>query len=412
MVRAALANNRGASSSLGERDQQRIEVIDRVLERLGASATADRARLLALAALERNFGSPLSERLALAEEAVAAGRACGDAAALAWALQRPTLAITHPRTLAVRTAWLDEACTIVDRLDDPAAQYWAHSDASVVAMQRADGDAFDAHFTRADDIAAQVPDTSIRWDCAFHRAWLTGLRGDVAAFDRLAEVALTLGLESGEPDAFGLYGGQLVTVREYQGRLHEVVPLIEEALVDSPGLPVYRAVLATAKAHAGEHAEVRTLLTDAAADGFPMPEDNMWATGITCWAAAAARSGVATVAPALRSILAPYHDQVVHTGATFLPAFAHWLGLLDHLVGDHDTADAWFTEAHDLHQRVRSPILVAHTQAAWAALLADRHQGDDHDRASEMAQAALAAGTAGGYGYVEADARAVLERLA
>ena len=65
----------------------------------------------------------------------------------------------------------------------------------------------------------------------------------------------------------------------------------------------------------------------------------------------------------------------------------------------------------ELHQRVQSPILVAETHAAYAALLADRGRGDDYDRARTVARAALDATTAGGYGYVEADALAVLERL-
>jgi hypothetical protein len=90
---------------------------------------------------------------------------------------------------------------------------------------------------------------------------------------------------------------------------------------------------------------------------------------------------------------------------------AHYLGLLDRLLGDLDSAEECFTEALDLHERVRSPILVAHTHAAWAALLPDRDQGDDRTRAREMAEHALAAATAGGYGYAERDAHAVLEQL-
>jgi hypothetical protein len=86
--------------------------------------------------------------------------------------------------------------------------------------------------------------------------------------------------------------------------------------------------------------------------------------------------------------------------------------MLDHLIGDYDTAENWFTEALALHERVRSPVLVAQTNYACAALLADRGRDDDHERAHQMASAALDAATAGGYGYVEADARAVLNASA
>jgi hypothetical protein len=62
-------------------------------------------------------------------------------------------------------------------------------------------------------------------------------------------------------------------------------------------------------------------------------------------------------------------------------------------------------------RRTESPLLTAYTDAAWAALLADRDQGDDRTRAREMAEHALAAATAGGYGYAERDTHAVLEQL-
>ena len=117
-------------------------------------------------------------------------------------------------------------------------------------------------------------------------------------------------------------------------------------------------------------------------------------------------------APFLRERLLPYHDQIVTTGPTFYPAVCLFLGLLDHLSGRYDDAEQWFSQALQLHERVRSPLLIAHTHAAWAALLADRDQHDDHTRARVMAQQALDAATAGGYGYIETDARAVLTRLA
>jgi hypothetical protein len=50
-------------------------------------------------------------------------------------------------------------------------------------------------------------------------------------------------------------------------------------------------------------------------------------------------------------------------------------------------------------------------RAAYAALLAERNRHDDGHRALTMARAAIEVSAAGGYRYVEADARAVLERL-
>ena len=57
---------------------------------------------------------------------------------------------------------------------------------------------------------------------------------------------------------------------------------------------------------------------------------------------------------------------------------------------------------------MESPLLVAYTHAAWVELAADRGEAT---RARELAEAALAAAVQGGYGYIERDALAVLDRL-
>jgi len=69
---------------------------------------------------------------------------------------------------------------------------------------------------------------------------------------------------------------------------------------------------------------------------------------------------------------------------------SHYLGLLDHLLGDLARAEEHLAEALEFHECIRSPILVAQTQAALAA---------------------LDAATARGYGDIEADARTALDRL-
>src|SRR5258708_14079658 len=134
-------------------------------------------------------------------------------------------------------------------------------------------------------------------------------------------------------DAFGLYAGTVLKIRAFQGRAHEMVALVEQAADDNPGVPAFRAALAIAKARAGDHDDVQTMLAAAAADGFPMPEDISWSTGIALWAEAATLSRAPQVAPSLRSLLLPYHDQIVDGGSAFYQAIAHYLGLLDHLLG-------------------------------------------------------------------------------
>ncbi|MBX3287174.1 MAG: AAA family ATPase [Actinobacteria bacterium] len=411
LARAVLANNRGWNSSTGVVDTDRIEMIDRALARVGPEPTGERARLQALASVERLYSSPLAERVALADEAVTTARHAGDPAALVATLRLSSLGVAHPSTLVQRTSWADEGLAITEQIGEPFERYFALATAADVAFERADGDALDAHWAAAEDIAARVPDTSIQWNRRFKGAWIAGLRGDLRSYEQLAEAALTYGTEQGQPDAFGIYAVQLANLRWHQGRSHEMVPLLEQASVDQPGnAPATIAALAVAHAHTGGHDAARALITDAAVEGFLMPEDIAWSTGICCWTFAAWLTSCADVAPALRAMFLPYHDQITGYGSGFQLSVAHYLALLDQLLGDHDAAEARFIEALELHHRVRSPLLVANTHAAYARLLADRGR-DDHDRARTMARAALDAAIAGGYGYVEADARDVLARL-
>jgi class 3 adenylate cyclase/tetratricopeptide (TPR) repeat protein len=411
LVKAVLANNRGYQSAIGVTDHGRIAAIDRALERIGNTPSGDRARLLALSAAERLYLVELDERLSLAKQAVAVARASGDRAALAWALERPFTSITHPSTLELRLAWSDEGCEIADELGEPAMQYWANVNGHVAAVERADDDAIADHLRQLVALAARVPHATIRWNITFHRAKIAGLHGDLAEYERLAEAAFALGIESGQPDAMTIYGAQLVNVRRKQGRLHELIPLVEQALADTPALHVFRAVLAEAHALAGNTDQARRMLDEDRTAGFPMPDDTGWSTGLASWAETAVRVGAVDVARLLRERLLPYHDQIVTTGATIHPAVCHFLGLLDHLTGRYDDAEQWFIEALQLHERVRSPLFIAQTRAARAGLLADRNQHDDHSRARVIAQQALDTAIAGGYGYIEADARIVLARL-
>ena len=142
-----------------------------------------------------------------------------------------------------------------------------------------------------------------------------------------------------------------------------------------------------------------------------MPLDTAWSSAHAGSTEAAVLVGHQETAEAVRQRLVPFHDKIASFSVGAFPAIAHYLGMIDHLLGRHDDANHWFGEAMALHQRFESPLLVAQTNAAWAGLLADRGTGNDHERARAMATDALTAATSGGYGYIERDARSVLERI-
>ena len=70
------------------------------------------------------------------------------------------------------------------------------------------------------------------------------LSGDPDRAEQLATAALEIGTESGQPDAFGFYGAEMIGIRRQQGRYGELVPMIEQVAAENPALPVFRATLA------------------------------------------------------------------------------------------------------------------------------------------------------------------------
>jgi hypothetical protein len=203
----------------------------------------------------------------------------------------------------------------------------------------------------------------------------------------------------------------MLNIRVRQGRIAELIPLIEQTVADLPGQAVYQAVLTRAYADAGDLARCRALLQAAHAGGFAVAWDNSWSSAMYCWSDAAVRTAHRTAAEALHSRLLPFRDHLVTTHVTVDPVVCHSLGRLERLLGRRDEADESFRLAHRLHTKLRCPPFVALTEVAWAQLLVDRARGHDMQRARAMAERALRTASEGGYASVEKEASAVLARL-
>lgn len=412
LVQATLANNRGMISTAGHVDSARLAAIDRALERIGRADTPERAQLLALACLERTYEGDFDARFTMAEEAVEAARRADDPNTLVSTIVFCVDAVCAPHTSALRTSWLEEVNQLDDLLTDPATRYLLHNSCRFTAIERGDGDVIRHHDGLVDQIVARVPLPSLLWNNAFHQVWQELLWGDLLRAEQLADAAFALGIETAQPDALGIFGPQLMNIRLNQGRLDELIPLVEQMVSETPDQPGYRSALALSLSRSGRNDETIALLDAEHANGFEMPLDSGWSCAHACWAEAAVLVGHRETAEVVRQRFAPFHDQIVSFSIGALPAIAHYLGMIDHFLGRYDDADHWFSEAQAIHHRFESPLLVAHTNAAWAALLADRSIGNDIDRARAMASDAVAAASAGGYGYIESDARNVLARLA
>lgn len=411
LVRAALANNRGfQSNAAGVVDEQRVAVLQAALNRLGNVITPERALLMATLCVEIMYRSPFAERLALAEEAVEIARQVGDPFTLAEVLTRPHNALDTPAGLAIRRQWTAEAATLVDE-HNPVAHLIVHLYCAMSALEAADLPTIRRGIAVLQQEAARIGQPFYDWLAAFHHAWYSILNGDLGEAEQLTAEALRIGTESGEPDAIMIYGAQLLNIRYFQGRLSEMLPLVEQAIIEYPGLPGFRAAQCWATAETGDISRAIELLDRDLEDKFTVPEDSNWLITHVLWTQAAGRSGHSTAAAMLIERLAPWHGQFATTGANIFSAVAQALGLATHILARYDEADTWYAEALDIHQRLEAPVLIAQTQATWADLLVDRDRPGDRDQAHKLLDEALPIAVEHGYGFVERDAATVLARL-
>lgn len=409
-VQAVLAGSRGWYSNTGNTDHERIATIKRALD-LERDDTPARVQLLVFAAVEQAYSGGLEERLTLVEHATEIARRLGDRELLLWVLGYGCPSIRGPQTTDTRSQRLAEARSLLTETTPPEARSTLVSESSYVALDRGDMPAFSSHMAQWRVDVLQSADPSPRWSALFSSATEHLIRGDLTDAEQVAEASLTVGVESGELDAFTIYGAQVANIRYCQGRLHELLPIMEESLREAPELAAYRAAIALAHARGGDHTAAQRLLDAEFAGDFALSDDENWLYAIATWAQTATEVAHLAAAERLHAALAPFRGWVAHSFIVISGAVDMHLGQLEHVLGRLDDAEQSFIGGDAVHRRLESPMLIADNHTHWAAMLTDRNSTGDQDQAFALASSALDVAVTGGYGYIEARARRVLDQL-
>jgi tetratricopeptide (TPR) repeat protein len=177
----------------------------------------------------------------------------------------------------------------------------------------------------------------------------------------------------------------MYNVRRAQGRLGEVVDMLEQTVAGSPHLSGYRYVLAHAYAETGRTDDARRELA-AHGDGARLRRDIQWQLAASSLGEACALLGDAERAARLYPLLEPFASHCV-TGSQVIctGSFARLLGQLAATLGDHDRAATHFERALEIHRRMRAAPWVADTQYWYARTLIT--QGNRDRAAGQVAEA-------------------------
>jgi hypothetical protein len=392
LVRAALANSRGLQSATGLVDSERIEVLRAALEVVGDADSPERARLLAILSAELT-AEDRTETAALSDAALAMARRICDPETLAAVLNLRYVSIWTYDTHAERLANSREALEACSQLNDPAATALAQHWRAMACLEGDDVTAARAVVGEARELAQRLRQSTLQWFITGDEADIALIDGRLADAERLAASALQIGMSS-EPDALPCYTAQLCAILFERGTLAPLVPAVQQAVADNPGIPGFRSTLALALCDAEMPLEAARVLEGELADVFgSLFVDATWLSVMCIYAHVAAELDHHDAAAAIYPMIAPAAGLIAHPGWGVWGPVDLQLGRLALTLGELDRAQAHLAAAADTAARACAPIWAARTRLARARLA--RARGDAESCNLELRRALAVAAELG-----------------
>lgn len=379
LAHAAMILSRSGGASSAALDPELVAALEEAIEALGDHDPALRSRLLSTLAVELQWGPESERRMRVAAESLALARATGDAAALRLVLLRSwaLLDFTTPH-IAEYAAILDEAEAIARDTKDQVALADVLRSRAYNSAGQGDGAAFGELLEAHRRVVDALRRPRVAWIARSDEAVLAAWRGELARAEQLALEAFTYaqGAKIDEASAISTLGSVLYMVRQGQGRLEEMIPLIEARVAAMPDTPVWRIALAGALIDSDHEDRAREQWEWLAADFSRIPPDPEYPV-IMC---GLARMSFRLDAPldatgAVYDRVLPYAGVINWTGTSMSEANDLGLAMAAARLGRADDADRHFDELFTLYERAGCRAYSARAMFDRARVLARR--GDE-----------------------------------
>jgi hypothetical protein len=218
--------------------------------------------------------------------------------------------------------------------------------------------------------------------------------GNLAEAEILIAACADSGAMAGDIDSEWWPGAQLVTIRWYQGRLPELLPMLTER-VHSPALSAVDdsavAALAVASALSGDDRTAVSCLARLRGSNLAgLPRSSSWLVTMNGVAEAASLVADAGLAAAVYELLGPYADlpMIGGLGATCFGSTQHALGVAALAMRQHDRAADHFRIAIQVNLALPHWPAVVSSRLRLAETLALRGQPGDLEAAEYERRAA------------------------
>ena len=356
----------GGPSNPGAIDHEFAAIMQEALHGLGPEPTAARARTLAAASEDLSFTAP-EAAWAMAQEALTIARQLDDPITLGNVLLSYRISARSPDNAEARHPTADELIDLGHRTGQPAFTILGLSHRAWSFREQGELAAGNAAIDAA--VALQgthrLPPTYVVAVMLFQSA-RAGLAGDLEGAEAIAEGVWPLATQGFDPTNW--YGPAILMIRHAQGRLAEMVPMIEIA-GDQPGIgPAYRSALAAAYAHAGRIDDATAVLKEFADDRFAaIPRNFTWMASLAALAEAAEWSSDATAAECLGDLLAPLSGRLADLPQVVVAPVDLALAQLALAAGNAERAEAAASRAVAASRARNTPIFLGRELVRLAA---------------------------------------------
>jgi tetratricopeptide (TPR) repeat protein len=418
LARAALANNRGFNSSAQGVDHERVAVLEAALVALDDADSAVRAELLAQLGVELIADGDWRRRAQLVDDALEMARRVGDPATLARVLTQHSVGKLNPNTLSARVAHLREAWRLADSTEERLLASQAANFGFNTALEAGEFELAHEFLVRLHALAEQLGQPMIEWYAAVARATRCSVTGSPKEAERLAFPAYELGRRAGQPDALVFFLGHIYVARLLQGTLDRddpdlaglfgvpgSSPPVGPEFAPSRSIPLlFSSAMSAILCELGRFEDAREhfgLLMDELTD---LPNDYSTLAILASASIACSHLGEAGRARQMHDLLAPHADRFVNTGATgasWMGAVRHHLACLCATMGRTADAVEHFAAAERVYERRSVTGWLVRCRLEWAALLLDRAEGRDTERALGLIARASATARELGMGAIE-----------
>ena len=331
-----------------------------IMEALATIATEPsrvRARLLAGLSGELQIDEDVPSAREIARQAIAMARQLDDLPTLAQALLTYRFLIYEPALADERAVVCRELIELGHRLDEPTLTLAGMS--HQFTLRREAGD-----FNGMGDVRAQLNQLSAAHSSPYARVTAVTiettdryLAGDLVGAEATIEGFMASD-DASVFDRFAIYAPHLLAIRYQQGRIVELVPLIEQVVADAPHFRGYQGVLVAALARAGRHDDAAEILRGLADVDYDMPHNANWFVGTEVLADGVEILDNRDVAAVLHDRLAPFAGRIVdYIYGVSRPADQALAQLLLTL-GNPDGAAAAATRAIDASRKRRTPLFL------------------------------------------------------